>query len=251
MSRSRATPHHRRPPLRMETQAGGRVIARARARFAASMGAMRLRAASLCQTNNPAASRTRKMQLRYLQHVFRWTTKAGSFECSSFVLRKPAAPSRSMAVCGIILFRGERRAAHFPAGVGHGWSAASGARAAGAVVGEAGRATRAQALVSDAVQERASDTRRQPRASLFFLPGTRGAVHQRSVEDRKRSRCLPWTASPKMGPSGPEHTGFFRHASDFAGAKRSSCAFLQSHKSQAGSQHQFESNRRSARDAAP
>ena len=42
------------------------------------------------------------MHDRYLQHVFRWTTKAGSFECSSFVRLKPAAPSKSMAVWGII-----------------------------------------------------------------------------------------------------------------------------------------------------
>ena len=42
------------------------------------------------------------MHDRYLQHVFRWTTKAGSFECSSFVRLKPAAPSKSMAVWGIM-----------------------------------------------------------------------------------------------------------------------------------------------------
>ena len=74
---------------------------------------MRLSAASLCHTNKPAANSTRKMQLRYLQHVFRWTTNAGSLECSSFVLRKPAAPSRSMAVCGIILSSRAGRSARF------------------------------------------------------------------------------------------------------------------------------------------
>ena len=63
---------------------------------------MRLRAASLCHTNKPAASSTKKMHDRYLQHVFLCTTKAGSFECSSFVRLKPAAPSKSMAVWGII-----------------------------------------------------------------------------------------------------------------------------------------------------
>ena len=47
------------------------------------------------------------MHDRYLQHVFLCTTKAGSFECSSFVRRKPAAPSKSMAVWGIIVVRGD------------------------------------------------------------------------------------------------------------------------------------------------
>ena len=103
---------------------------------------MRLRAASLCHTNKPAASSTRKMQLRYLQHVFLCTTSAGSLECSSFVLRKPAAPSKSMAVWGIIRCLSSRcgswaAVSAAPAfwrsrrgwAVGHGWSAASGARA--------------------------------------------------------------------------------------------------------------------------
>ena len=198
------------------------------ARFAANIGAIRLKAASDCQTNNPAASRTKKMQVTYLQHVFRWTTNAGSFECSSFVLRKPAAPSRSMAVCGImflvgVLLRlvggGERAAASYVAlaatrgafywrlGCVTRWVRGLWQRARCAVVGEAGCATRAQALVSDAVQGSASDTRRWRSLPPFFLAaGTR--VASAPVGDRKLSRGVLWTAPTKKGSGSPNVSGF-------------------------------------------
>ena len=167
--------------------------ARARARFAASMGAMRLRAASLCQTNKPAANSTKKMQLRYLQHVFRCTTNAGSLECSSFVLLKPAAPLGVHGGLWDHLFVAAAACArwHYFLAARLGCGSRLGprplcARAVGAVVGEAGMRNTCAALMSDAVlgtPKRHAETASS--LSVFFAWESR-RLRQLPEKDQKR-----------------------------------------------------------------
>ena len=133
--------------------------------------------------------------------MFLCTTKAGSLECSSFVRRKPAAPSKSMAVWGIIFLSPRRRAAHFPlAGLRVTWvlgpcCARSGA-AALLAAGECAT-MRAQAVLMTACRTAIAD-------AVFFTTSSPKADARPSpsspVGDRKRSRGVPWTASPKTSP---------------------------------------------------
>ena len=199
--------------------------------LAANIGAILLKAASDCHTNKPAANNTKKMHDRYLQHVFRWTTKAGSFECSSFVRLKPAAPSKSMAVWGIIfvvlLLRvsgGERAAACYLTALAATRGAAlpglglwvtadprlcvARARSGESFAARRVRNERCATYYKPGVQDGGGDSARA--LSIFFGALGLSAVHQRSgggseaVERRTLDRSTEdWV------PGGPEHTGFF------------------------------------------
>ena len=180
------------------------------------------------------------MHDRYLQHVFRWTTKAGSFECSSFVRLKPAAPSKSMAVWGIIfvvlLLRvsgGERAAACYLTALAATRGAAlpglglwvtadprlcvARARSGESFAARRVRNERCATYYKPGVQDGGGDSARA--LSIFFgALGLSAPSTSAPVEDRKRSRGVPWTAPPKIGSQAAPNTRVFSaHGPNFAG----------------------------------
>ena len=175
------------------------------------MGAIRLKAASDCHTKRPAASNTKKMHDRYLQHVLRWTTNAGSFECSSFVLLKPAAPSRSMAVCGIIVPSRAGRCARFLVEAGAGSRRVRGlwcARSRRSCWRSGTRNTvrkRSQAMPCSALQRRGDSS-----LSVFFAlclwpvrqrsGGGREAVERRTLDRFSEDESGPVPTTNRVSP---------------------------------------------------